>query len=174
MNLEKAKAILANRNVTYSSVYTFEREDGLGDCFSFNDGDMRVALAWKDSRLDTSDAMTIYHTPICDNTERTRRSYIEGEPIGREFMRRLDAGPDEPTLPTTPYWDFTAWVRVWDPKQLVEAARAHPDAADMVTEDFYLADGEVDIQACLVMLLDPGSLPGCSIEDSNATAAEAS
>lgn len=78
---------------------------------------------------------------------------------------------DDSTRPS-PYWTFTSEIRVWDPKQLVEAARAHPDAAGMATEDFYLGDGEVDIEACLVMLLDPGSLPGCAMEGSTATNVE--
>lgn len=67
--------------------------------------------------------------------------------------------------PATSRWTFTANLRVWDPKQLVEAARAHPDAAGMPTEDFYGADGEVDINACLVMMLDR-SMPGATIEAS--------
>jgi hypothetical protein len=28
-------------------------------------------------------------------------------------------------------------------------------------------DNDVDISACLVMLLDPGTLPGCSIRDTS-------
>lgn len=71
-------------------------------------------------------------------------------------------------------WDFTLWLRVLDPQQLVSAARAHPDAAGIPTEDFYTDDGEIDIAKCLVTLLDPGTLPGCEIQDSGATRPEGS
>lgn len=70
------------------------------------------------------------------------------------------------------HFDFTAWIEVHDENQLLQAARSHPDAADMVTEDFHDDEGNVDIGACLVMLLDPGSLPGCEIVESGATEAE--
>ncbi len=59
--------------------------------------------------------------------------------------------------------DFVLQLTVNDPKALVEAARAHPDALGIETEDFYQDDGEVDTAFCLAMLLDPGTLPGCSI-----------
>lgn len=64
------------------------------------------------------------------------------------------------------HFDFTCWVKVYDENQLLAAARAHPDAEGLVTEDFYDDAGEIDINICLVMLLDPGSLPGCSIAES--------
>lgn len=71
----------------------------------------------------------------------------------------------------TTHWDFKAAVRVWDPRQLVEAARAHPDAAGMPTESFYGDNGEVNIEACLIMLLDQ-SMPGATIEGSAAESVE--
>lgn len=70
------------------------------------------------------------------------------------------------------HWDFTLWLQVHDENALLQAARAHPDAADMSTEEFYTDEGEIDIKACLVMLLDPGKLPGCTIHDSGAQQAE--
>lgn len=65
------------------------------------------------------------------------------------------------------YYDFSAWVRVYDERQLLAAALAHPDAieANMVESDFLDADGNVDVSECLKMVMDPGSLPGCSIDD---------
>jgi hypothetical protein len=63
-------------------------------------------------------------------------------------------------------YEFSMYLRVHDDKELLEAARLHPDAAGMATEEFYDEDGEVDIRACLTILLDPGSLPGCEILDS--------
>lgn len=72
-------------------------------------------------------------------------------------------------MPSQEY-EFTMGLRVYDDNQLLAAALAHPDtaAADMARDDFLDADGHIDIAACLVMLLDPGSLPGCSIHDSSA------
>lgn len=72
------------------------------------------------------------------------------------------------------FWDVTIAVRIEDKERLVQAARAHPDAEGMATEDFYLGDGEVDVGACLTMLLDPGTIPGAgfSIDESSATAVD--
>lgn len=69
-------------------------------------------------------------------------------------------------------YQFTLDVRVTDPEQLLAAARAHPDAAGMPTEDFYCDDGEIDIDKCLIMVLDPGTLAGCTIYGSRAEAIE--
>lgn len=69
-------------------------------------------------------------------------------------------------------WDFTMWLEVHDENQLLAAARAHPDAASMATEEFYTDEGEIDIKRCLIVLLDPGSLPGCEIHESGAEPAE--
>lgn len=71
-------------------------------------------------------------------------------------------------------WDFTLWLSVDDPKQLLRAALAHPDAViNAMKEADFRDEAGVDIQACLEMLLDPGSLPGCSIQSSTASASDA-
>lgn len=58
-------------------------------------------------------------------------------------------------------YDFILHLTVDDPEQLLQAARAHPDAANIPTEDFYDGDGEIDIAMCLGMVLDPGcTIPG--------------
>jgi hypothetical protein len=68
---------------------------------------------------------------------------------------------------TTEIWDFTLAVRVHDPEQLLAAALLHPDCGDgLAREDFFDADGKIDINKCLVMVLDPGSLAGCDVLDS--------
>ena len=61
---------------------------------------------------------------------------------------------------------FHLWLTVHDPQQLLEAARAHPHAASIPTEDFYQDDGEINLNFCLGTLLDPGLLPGCKIFES--------
>lgn len=54
---------------------------------------------------------------------------------------------------------FILSLDVFDAQQLLAAAQAHEDG-----KDFDLTpDGEMDIAACLITLLDPGTLPGCSI-----------
>lgn len=63
-------------------------------------------------------------------------------------------------------FEFTLSTKVHDPHQLRAAALAHPDTQEDQT--FLDSEGHVDIGACLVMLLDPGTLPGCSINDSDA------
>jgi hypothetical protein len=71
---------------------------------------------------------------------------------------------------TTPFvtenWDVTVWVKVQDPEELYEAAAGHPDCCDAA--ELKDVDGNVDIGACLRMLIDPGSLPGCKVVDSGA------
>lgn len=60
------------------------------------------------------------------------------------------------------------WVQVWDPELLRQAAVAHPDNSD-IGDDFLGEDGEILVDDCLVMLLDPGvSPPGCEILESTA------
>lgn len=68
-------------------------------------------------------------------------------------------------------FDFTMWLSVYDPEDLKAAAMQHVDAKDSTSADFENSDGSVDISACLTMLLDPGSLPGCSIQSSGAVQA---
>lgn len=64
-------------------------------------------------------------------------------------------------------WRFIVDLRVDDAAQLREAALLHPDRG--ADETLLNEDGSVDINACLVMLLDPGSLPGCTVYQSDAT-----
>lgn len=66
-------------------------------------------------------------------------------------------------------FEFSLYLKVFDPEQLRQAALAHEDAYPDV--DFLDDDGNVDVSACLRMLLDPGSLPGCDIFDSAAEGA---
>lgn len=68
---------------------------------------------------------------------------------------------------------FSLWLEVNDENQLLAAARAHPDAAAMAPDEFLTDAGDIDIKACLVMLLDPGSLPGVEIHESGAEPLEA-
>lgn len=66
-------------------------------------------------------------------------------------------------------YEFSMMLRVRDPEALLAAALAHPDAVDGdYTRDNLLdAYGEIDINHCLIMLLDPGVSPaGCEILDS--------
>lgn len=60
-------------------------------------------------------------------------------------------------------WDFTLWLRVHDPEKLYEAAAAHPDCEDAA--ELKDIDGAVDINACLVILID-NPIPGCQIQSS--------
>lgn len=68
-------------------------------------------------------------------------------------------------------YDFTMWLRVYEPEQLLAAALAHPETAEaqMTEDDFRAEDGSVDVNACLTMILDPGKIPGCEIYSSGAT-----
>jgi len=54
---------------------------------------------------------------------------------------------------------------VHETKTLREAALAHLDAAG---EAFLNSDENVDVEACLIMLLDRGSLASWSIQESRA------
>jgi hypothetical protein len=65
-------------------------------------------------------------------------------------------------------WDFTLSLTVEQPEELLRAAMAHPHAEGMLRDEFLNDDGTIDIESCLVMLLDPGHLPGCDIIDSSA------
>lgn len=74
------------------------------------------------------------------------------------------------------YKVFELEVEVHDEEQLVAAALKHLTDVDGLSEEeardlIYPSDyvGLADINACLVALLDPGSLPGCSIEGSSAS-----
>jgi hypothetical protein len=68
-------------------------------------------------------------------------------------------------------WDFTMWLNVKDVDLLHDAASKHPDCEDPA--ELKNKDGSINnIRACLIMLLDPGSLPGCTIQASNAETAD--
>ena len=54
-------------------------------------------------------------------------------------------------------YTFTLELEVDDEDELREAARAHPDAEGLDLDD---------VATCIQVLLDPGTLPGCSIEES--------
>ena len=62
-------------------------------------------------------------------------------------------------------WDFTLWLKVTNPEQLRQAALAHEDCDP--DDDLMDLDGGVDINACLVILLD-NPVPGCEITSSGA------
>lgn len=64
-------------------------------------------------------------------------------------------------------WRFILDLKVFDAEQLHAAALQHPDWDE--DETLRLDDGSVDIHACLIMLLDPGSIPGCTVYLSDAT-----
>lgn len=66
----------------------------------------------------------------------------------------------------------TVYLQVNDQQQLLDAARCHPDANGMATEDFYDDAGEINLSACLRMLIDPGSLPGCEVLECTAELTE--
>lgn len=57
-------------------------------------------------------------------------------------------------------YTFTLELEVLDEEALRAAAIAHPDAK------FTSAEELEDPANCIQMLLDPGILPGCSIEES--------
>jgi hypothetical protein len=67
-------------------------------------------------------------------------------------------GPDDPT------YDVTVTVRVYDPERLLQAALAHPDVTPH--HKFHTPDDDIDIEACLEMLLEPMKLPGCEVAGS--------
>jgi hypothetical protein len=60
------------------------------------------------------------------------------------------------------YYDFTLNVKIHDPERLLAAAAVHEDGVDS-KDELRDADGNVDIGKCLVILLDPGTLPGGEI-----------
>lgn len=64
-------------------------------------------------------------------------------------------------------YKFNMSLSVHDLKRLREAALRHEDAQP--DDTFLTEEGAIDIEACLCMLLDPGSLSGCSISSSSAS-----
>ncbi len=63
---------------------------------------------------------------------------------------------------------FTMDLRVFDPAQLLVAAMLHAKKEGDPVDDL-IVDGEIDIRACLIQIIDPGSLAGCSIHQSDVT-----
>lgn len=61
---------------------------------------------------------------------------------------------------------FNLSVAVHEVQALRTAAMEHDDAGP--DDTFLNEDGSVNIGACLVMLLDPGKLPGCKVYGSSA------
>lgn len=70
--------------------------------------------------------------------------------------------------------NYEVWVhvRVHDKEALLEAAMKHAKEVDGLTHDdadsLLCPDGEIDQGACLTMIVDPGSIPGCEIEQGGA------
>lgn len=76
---------------------------------------------------------------------------------------------------------FTSYITVHDPRQL-HAAACQQMLDEAAESSFYPLDPVThtnellgtadapDIGACLIMLLDPGWIPGCSINESSAVA----
>jgi hypothetical protein len=58
---------------------------------------------------------------------------------------------------------------VHDEQELFEAARKHAREREGMgyeeAEELLRPSGEIDRSACLIMLIDPGTLPGCSINE---------
>jgi hypothetical protein len=65
-------------------------------------------------------------------------------------------------------YEFSLYLNVYDPAQLFKAALASAIEDGMDASVLVGADDDIDIRACLIQLLDPGSLPGCDIYNSTA------
>ena len=61
-------------------------------------------------------------------------------------------------------YTFKMDLRVLDKQALYNAAAAHPDSTEFLMDQY----GEVDVEACLITLLDPTFLAGCEIQESYA------
>jgi len=61
----------------------------------------------------------------------------------------------------------TISLAVHTPNALYAAALAHEDCSG--PDDLLDDDGQIDVAACLCMLLDPGTLAGCSINSSESS-----
>jgi hypothetical protein len=64
--------------------------------------------------------------------------------------------------------EFSLYVEITDAEQLYQAARAKCIEEGIEDPDELLKpDGEeIDSARCIQMLVDPGTLPGCEIQDS--------
>lgn len=56
-------------------------------------------------------------------------------------------------------YKFTMFIDVEDEAALLAAAQAHPDAGNFTIDS---------VEAALIVLLDPSTVPGCSISSSGA------
>jgi len=70
--------------------------------------------------------------------------------------------------------NYAVWVhvKVHDKEALFEGAMKHAQEVDGLPGDEALEllkpDGEIDTGACLTMIVDPGSIPGCEIDQGGA------
>lgn len=66
-------------------------------------------------------------------------------------------------------YTVSLYLTVQDPDALFEAAMHYALNEDGLTAvqaiDQLRPEGDIDVQACLEMLLDPGTLEGCKIEE---------
>ena len=70
-------------------------------------------------------------------------------------------------------YNFNLCAGVEDERALLHAAREKAVSDGDTIEHLQEADGSVNVAACLVTLLDPGTLAGCSIIDSTADRVDA-
>lgn len=72
---------------------------------------------------------------------------------------------------------FHLYLKVVDAQELrtaaIERAIEEGLSFEEASAESTIEDGGVDVNWCLVMLLDPGTLAGCSILDSGATSDDA-
>lgn len=68
-------------------------------------------------------------------------------------------------------YTFTLDLKVYDPVDLYQRAFTHAITVDKMTpedaREQLLIAGSPDVEACISMILDPGSLSGCSIYGSS-------
>lgn len=62
-------------------------------------------------------------------------------------------------------YEFTMQVRIDNAESLYAAAKNHPDNPG---DEYLRPNGEIDIEACLITIIDPGHVPGCSVHNSSA------
>lgn len=68
-------------------------------------------------------------------------------------------------------YEFRMMVEIDDEQQLFEAALEHAKKESMDEETarvMLCPNGRIDIEACLIQILDPSTLPGASIDFSDA------
>lgn len=68
-------------------------------------------------------------------------------------------------------YDAEIYVNVSSPKELLEAAKNHPDVKEGLFSEADLCHyGVVDVNECLRIILDPGYIAGCSVHGGYVTA----